>query len=99
MHYATRREVPGSIFSSDLVVPYPFCSPGVHSYSNRNEDLGQEDNPVVLVVPNVKVRMEAPQSISPCEISLLVMGDLYLYLREVGSVGGYWVELAAVTSQ
>jgi len=43
--------------------------------------------------------MGAPQSISPGEIPLFVVGDLYLYLREVGSVGGYWFELAAVTSQ
>ena len=95
-HYATRREVPRSIFPSDLIVPYPFCSPGVHSASNRNEYFGQDDNPV-LVVPNVKVRMEAPYSISPCEAPLLFTGNLYL--KELGSVGGYWIELAPVTSQ
>lgn len=95
-HRATRREVPGSIFPSDLIVPYPFCSRGVHSACNRNEDLGQDDNPVPFYLCHDKVRMEAPHSISPCESPLLVTGNIYL--REVGSVGGYWIELASVTS-
>ena len=96
-HYGTRMEVPGSIFPSDLIVPYPFYSPGVHSATNKNEDLRQDNNPVVLVGPNVQVRMKAPHFISPCDSPLFVTGNLYL--REVGSVGGCWIELAPVTSQ
>jgi hypothetical protein len=51
----------------------------------------------ICVVPDFKLRMEDPPSISPCETPLLATGNLYL--REVGSVGGYWIELAPVSSQ
>jgi len=43
--------------------------------------------------------METPHSIFPFESTLLVTRNFYLYLREVGSVGGYWIELAPVSSQ
>ena len=65
-------------FSSELILLSAFSSSGVHSSSNRNEDQGfsfggkvrperTADNSTVLVVPNVKVRMEAQRSILPSE--------------------------------
>jgi hypothetical protein len=67
-----------------------FSSPGVHSASNRRNFVGgkvrperRADNSAVLVVPNVKVRMEVPYSTPPPppEASLLVTGKLYLSMK------------------
>jgi len=56
--------VPGK-FSSDLILLSALCIPRVHSASNRNKYRrgSKADNSAVLVVPNVKVRMEAEHSV------------------------------------
>ena len=69
---------------------------------NRNEyrPASKADNSAVLVVPNVKVRMEAQHSVLPFKVSWLVTEKLYftqlmtlltLYLTEIFSILRFYI--------
>jgi hypothetical protein len=68
-------------FSSDLLLRSAFSSPGVHSASNRNEyrPARKADKFAVLVVPNVKVRMEAQNSVPLSKLHYLLRKSYTLF--------------------
>jgi hypothetical protein len=84
-------------FSSDLILLSAFKSLGVCSPSNKNEYQGMsmgvkfdchiELTTAILIVPNVKVRMEAQYSIARLSLhDLLQESFTYMYILGTNSV-------------
>ena len=82
-HCATRREVPGSVFGQirgNFQVAYFFLS-ALRGPVGTVRPARRADNSVVLVVPNVRVRLEAQHSIPHLSLHDLLTGKHYLSLN------------------